>query len=1671
MSIDFDSAALQTQHEEEEYDQEDYAREQELQQLLTDLPDDMLEDSRDGSSPEPDNTACDGHALDGRAPATWDPRAEWNDEHAAAGETDEIEYGQDPYHGHYEYDQEAERFDGHLDQHNGWTESREEDRHYMYDHRGYAYPSMGPEESTGEGEFGQYHHTAPQREDLNYSDQASSRDHVQTFDAKGSENNRVGHLKVNYNPYQPVAQQKVFSPEAACTNGKFDQLQREFLDSTHKSADQQQIAQLQVLNRAQLRQIEDLEKKLEDSRRSLRYLEHQLAIVKDEKDGLAVSLKESGCLLEEAKERELQLQARVKALEQQVQTVADRERESTEQQRAAEVALDSLQQQMAELCRSETLARTRKQHDRDLAAMREQHEARMLTLQQRLDAQTQALEQQGEAGCRLQEQLKQLERDREAEKLERAAIINTLSQRLEESQQQCANLLQTGAIQEMNQLRIQLQQAQSAKSISDSMTRSLQEELSDLKDQITLYESAVRLQVISLESNREWEDQLSDSYVELGIKKANWKSNRCHGGSGVTSAMTSTSSRVDLTAELTTEIQRLLGSLKSKRQKISQLQEDLQQARGQAEELRVQLDRAERSALDSRVRETALEKQLEASGMAPSQEELQQLRKDREHLQDRAEKLEKLNQELKQSEEKVRAANLELCTKMREMIQELDQEKQETAARYEKTQQQFRDDVVNRVRAELTQEHAVQMEEVRRECQQEVQNLESKLADVSKEMGAVQECYIAICREKDGLEQSLRARMEEHREHENELRRQMEREKEAALAQMEAQHATARERWLREREEELQLQVEAEVALRQSEVMQAAVKKVETEWAQRLEQAGGVGGAEASERASQTEGVVQGLPHVEVETQLSTQRLELQQEAEQARAQAVREAEQRVRAELHSEQLEATRQQVEGALSQARACWLQEMTSLPEYQAALQTQREDWERQQQENLAQKVSSAMREELQEEVRLLRRQLEQSRVEQDAHSKAELAACSRDKQEEVARLQARHEQEFRALLDEQRGRLEEALSLASTEAGHLRDEALRQKEADLRQLFKRREQEWEALQEARSSTERERLWEEALAEVHATLEGIRNQLLSDPEWLTQNEVQTPSSPQDSSAGGVGRLSAACLQAPCRALLCQAVAQARQQWEEINRDRLKEAQNQHEKELNGVRASASQAGEQQCGPGCADRLQRLQRQCRDLQRHLEKACRQLQQTVREHKAAVQRLKEEHEDALKKEREEILRRASDRQRPGSTDSSQPQGDGGPERQQCLQGGLEEMREQYMRAVAKIRGDMLRYIQESKARAVEMIRAEVLRERQDTARRMRKYYLTCLQELLEDSGKAQGAEKKIINAASKLAAMAKVLETPVSRKPSGRSHAALASTSKLEPIAGEEPGKAAHALSGQSPPAKDVNSQSSGPEEINQQARSLASSAGRPAAEHSGIEKNVRDLQSSSAPGVLVTSGKRKVFDGTHSKGPPNPASSLAQRPAGHVKCLPSASRPVDGTQTHVTLRRQNQEMWLAGADTRHPAESAVKPIPDKEPPVRNKGQNVWGLVGVGTRSDHQNPAFSIPSRMLKRVSNSPTPSAVSSTETEHTDDDSSHFGSWASYKNIPTTQTRPNMKPSPIAGPGGRDTEAAKTREPIPGSEGERIRRVCSKSLFSELKACQQDSGFDSPVSLLQK
>lgn len=57
---------------------------------------------------------------------------------------------------------------------------------------------------------------------------------------------------------------------------------------------------------------------------------------------------------------------------------------------------------------------------------------------------------------------------------------------------------------------------------------SQQDELTELKEQINLYESAIKHGALSLEPNGDWENHLSESYMDLGIKKSKWRNGRIH---------------------------------------------------------------------------------------------------------------------------------------------------------------------------------------------------------------------------------------------------------------------------------------------------------------------------------------------------------------------------------------------------------------------------------------------------------------------------------------------------------------------------------------------------------------------------------------------------------------------------------------------------------------------------------------------------------------------------------------------------------------------------------------------------------------------------------------------------------------------------------------------------------------------------------------------------------------------------------------------------------------------------------------------------------------------------------------------------------------------------------------------------------------------------------------
>lgn len=168
-----------------------------------------------------------------------------------------------------------------------------------------------------------------------------------------------------------------------------------------------------------------------------------------------------------------------------------------------------------------------------------------------------------------------------------------------------------------------------------------------------------------------------------------------------------------------------------------------------------------------------------------------------------------------------------------------------------------------------------------------------------------------------------------------------------------------------------------------------------------------------------------------------------------------------------------------------------------------------------------------------------------------------------------------------------------------------------------------------------------------------------------------------------------------------------------------------------------------------------------------------------------------------------------------------------------------------------------------------------------------------------------------------------------------------------------------------------------------------------------------------------------------------------------------------------NVTLRKHSREEYLMRTEAGKASDPftpqvTVGPFLIEEAPVRDDSQSDWSLSSNGSAfTNNIYLASSFPSKNPKPVNTfSLTEPAVDQLDFESTTGDNSDV---TVYKEI--VKKPSGVKPKKYTG-----IKMTKSREPIPGSEDETIRKVCAKS-FSQFKICQQDSGFDSPVSLIQK
>ncbi|XP_061203342.1 centrosomal protein of 152 kDa isoform X3 [Neopsephotus bourkii] len=1329
MSLDFDSAALQTQHEDEDYDQEDYAREQELQQLLTDLPHDMLEDSGDQLSSYSDSSL---HESEEQSHESRKHDGRWNDHPLISDPQNVYEQGQNLYPEQFLCDQQNDHVEKHGNNWNGLHNG--EEKKHLYEVKE-DYCGQSGQEDPDDVYLGREGFSAPscykqnnvyhlpenfrpftnghkpefnnqQNKIINFSD--APNEHLKQFvasDVAGGQSPES--YKVTYKPYQNgIHQNMPVLQEGTRRNEVFEDLQHEFLGSDDNSSENMQILQLQVLNKARERQLEELNDKLEKSAQQIRYLNHQLSMVTDEKDGLAVSLRESQKLYQNGKEREVHLEGQIKALETQIQNLTTNEEQILKQSKVAEVAMESMQKQLLELQRSDALQRAREQHEGIISALKQKYEKQVLSLEQKLETTKSALREQKELCKNLGEHVKQLEKMLEETKCEKTEIINRLTRSLEESQKQCANLLQTGSMQETNQLRFQLQQAQSAQMISNNMNKALQEELTELKEEIALYESAAKLGVFLNDAAGEVHTNQGDSYVELGIKKITGKKPRfC---SAVQNRDTDKElSKDEIIVELKAELEHLLSSNKMKRNQITQLQNDLKDCQKILEEYK-QLLKAEKESKESEPGANLYDTSVASPSVSDNlNEEVLRLRKANETLLKEVENYTSTIEELKENEENLKSLNQDLCCQMRKMVQDFDQDKQEAIDRCERTYQQHHEETKAHFEKDLMEKHAAEKQQLIKAYEETILQLKANIEELNREMIAVKECYIGVCGEKDNLEATLRQKFEQEQQlKEEKLKKQLLEEKKDSLKllrnELEEKHRSsmiaAKRQWLEEKEQ----QVEQEVAL----------------------------------------------------------------------------------AKVHWEKEE---KEVDAALTQAHTRWLQELTNLKEYKINLKIEQEKWETEHKETAAKQLAlvlSAAEEkwkkeyentersgprlkELEEKVTSLKKELELKKEEIPAAIKAELAKAraqwNKEKQEEILQIQEQNEKDYRSFLDDHRNKIKEILATSKEDLAKQKYDLSIHKEAEIKMLLDQKQREWEAQATKRLQDEMNRYEAKTLVELEYLLSEIHEELVkcthSKCSWKKCFDIHVQSSHQCKD-----KLKA-CLQKAYTSSLYTILEKREQEWKEkyeklmsnVNKEAYSCLHHGEGETGDMVRTPVSGAGHQ------VEAQKRPRRQLPLQETGMDKDNENvLEAPVAENSGMKTKLKDLGTPPRSLSKGGVSKPCT------SSDSVK---------------GLEEMRAQYIKAVSKIKCDMLCYIRESKERAAEMIKVEVLRERQETARKMHKYYLTCLQELLTDNGKHEGAEKKIMNAASKLATMAKGLEMPLRRIPQSKStRSALLLNSDLPP-------------------------------------------------------------------------------------------------------------------------------------------------------------------------------------------------------------------------------------------------------------------------------------------------
>ncbi|XP_066269849.1 centrosomal protein of 152 kDa-like isoform X1 [Branchiostoma lanceolatum] len=1011
--------------------------------------------------------------------------------------------------------------------------------------------------------------------------------------------------------------------------------------------------------------------------------------------------------------------------------------------------------------------------------------------------------------------------------------MNRLTRSLEDSQKQCRELLQTGTVQEIGQLKIQLQQANTGKALSEGMYQALQDELTELREQLQMYENAAQFGVFATPPT----DSHSDSYVQLGIKKdLDWKTPKIH-----RPTVCDNLSPEEVVVGLKAELERSLSTNRSKRGQVTRLQGDLRAMKADLETWKARAETSERKGNDLEMKIKTMERDLELSVPGGSSAGLDRLQKELDTLRDQYNTLDREYEDVKlrleevsSSEEQVNELNQQLKRDMAQMVSEFDQDKTQSVEKAQQACLQLHEDSTHKLREELEQQYAEQRDADLQAFEKKVADIQAELNQALHELDRVKEDYIQVCGEKDSLTDRLREEHTEEMEQKlTQLQKECAREKQDALESLkidlEDSHkvamATVREKWSKEQEEETRREIETKIAMakvewveEQSQVkkaaIEAAVRAAEQEW---LAQHEAESEGDFDDRLQQAKQQWRVQQEVAIREALVRAKAQWEKEAAENReeefhrllatekdawlAQSALEKSQAIQTAVNSAEVEwltknqeTVGRQIEQALTAARSKWMseqalerqkhgQEMEVLRKEQLeqqeentkrqvsiALKAARQEWEKEQRKQKELAVTRAVQEassqlqhrmeaerekQLQETINNLQEELQQLRIEQDNLIQQELSTARQAWEKEQSLEENWEKQELQNKIQEYTKQLErseckvheykkELERLEVRWRGELdleRQRLDRDHEVDLETIVVEKERLKNRIEQLEQQGKRKDIL------LKKELEVLRSNLATEHQRDRQSWEQDQASQQE-------------IWERERASLESKLAHSE--------TRIKRLEERSKKELEFLQKNLS--AEQK------DLMDRLEEEKRELTEELKRALEVKGKLEGKLQGEKEKLRMKLEGKYTKEISALETRISEleKERAVAMATGQPHpSEKGKDMVQTpcqtdfdleslpenASEGMHELRNHYLTTVNKIKDDVKQFLELSRSRTAESLKKEVTREKHLTGRKLRRYYLQCLHQLLEEE-KKEGGHGSTLNSARKMAIMARALES-----------------------------------------------------------------------------------------------------------------------------------------------------------------------------------------------------------------------------------------------------------------------------------------------------------------------